>query len=635
MPQDSDRCRHRHGWQLFSDRWPTVGRKLPRSRMVARMEASADAAQGPVSLFLSRAAGPRLAEPSPGSAWQSLVVVAIAVAAALPWGCGGPTTPQATTPQLLPPPPPAPGDPAADGAPYLAMVAARLAPEWLHFLEDCRLRLAPTHELNNLSLMTRAELVVDRAGRITPTVLPSGNRDFDAAITDVIAAIGPLPAPPTWLLSDDDSLRLSWRFARDERQASALGAAVIRVEQPAGTVVDARLASGDIGGAARRVARLEDGDPQLREQSRRVFIAALAEGLAGDGQVQRAAVDAVRRAGLSAMAVRLVPLAAATDPALRALAVAALAALADPATQPTLLEQLIATRDPMLASALSRALQSLGANAATEAIAVRLADGDRAAQLTAMAAFAELPVSPAVSARVNRWSLSRDPAVRGALCGMVAKARIATLTRWEIIGRGLDDRDGSARAACTLALGWSNTKPQPWMRAALRRSVDDRDQRVRAAAITSLMRWEPARLDDRLPALMVDSDPVVRAATVAALSRRGDVAGLRGLLADPDPGVRRTAGLALVRVDGLAVRDMAIHDIDPRVRMVALEAKQDLPTTLKALVADESAEVRTEVEVLRVTQQGESLQTGMVRLAGADPATLDRVRIALAWLLAT
>jgi len=178
-------------------------------------------------------------------------------------------------------------------------------------------------------------------------------------------------------------------------------------------------------------------------------------------------------------------------------------------------------------------------------------------------------------------------------------------------------------------------KPQPWMRTALSRLVEDRDQRVRAAAVAASMRWDPTRLDGQLPKLVADADPAVRSAAVAALARRGDVTALRALLDDGDAGVRRTAALALALVDGPAVRDRALRDPDARVRMVALEVRGDQALALKLLANDESPEVRTEVQVLHVANRGETLQSGMVRLSGADAATLDRVRIAMAWLLAT
>ncbi len=570
-------------------------------------------------------------------ALQRLAATSLAVALLSTIACGGKAPPPTLfNPAMQELPPEAPVDPAAEGAPYLSLVASRLGPEWRHFLDDCRTRLPPEHPLNTLTLEARAELIIDRTGKISSQQLTaSGSPDFDAAVAEVIAAVAPLPPPPAWLLSDDDQLRLSWLFARDARQASPAFAKVTWQEEPAPDVVTRRLAAGDIAGAARRLSRLSDDDPALRSEARRVFLAAIAEALTQSGQVQRAAVEAVRRAGLKELAPQLEPLARDADPALRAAAVTALAAVGDAKVAPLLLEQLAATRDGQLAAALARALSTMGPSASPDAAVVKLADGDREAQLTALAALGELTVSPALAQRVSKWSTSKDPAIRGALCAGVAKAKILSTLRWQILGKGLDDRDGSTRAACTGALVTVAQKPQPWMLTALTRLVDDRDQRVRAAAVAASMRWAPTKLDAQLPKLVADVDPAVRAATVAALARRGEVAQLRALLTDADAGVRRTAALALVMVDGPAVREAALRDPDPRVRMVALEVKSDLSLSIKLLANDESPEVRSEVEVLHVANHGETLQSGMVRLSGADAATLDRVRIAMAWLLAT
>lgn len=555
-------------------------------------------------------------------------------------GCGA-TPPPAPPPSaaMLPPPPPAPGDPAAPGAPYLALVASRLAPEWRHFLDDCRTRLPAEHPLNQLQLEARAALSVDRAGALVSLQLTtSGNEDFDTAVREVVTAVMPLPAPPAWLLSDDDQLHLTWGFARDARQASAASAQLVWVEEPAPQVVERRLAAGDLAGAARRVARLGDEDPELRPQARRVFLAAISEGLGGEGQVRRAAVEAVRRARLSALAPRLLPMVADADPALRVQALAALASLGDASHAPLLLEQLAATRDAALATTLARALVAMAPAVPPEQVVsavTRLAAGDREAQLTAMAALGELQVSPALTTWITRWAGSRDPALRAAVCPAVARAKLPAATRWQILGRGLDDRDGSARAACTAALAQVEQRPQPWMRTALRQRVDDKDQRVRAAAVQALMRWEPMFLDGRLRALSADPDPAIRAATVASLLRRGATEALRELLGDADAGVRRAAALALVPSEGPAVRERVMRDADPRVRLVALEVRVDQGVAVKGLADDPDPEVRAEVEVLHVAGHGESLQSGLVRMSTADAATLARVRIAMAWLLAT
>lgn len=573
---------------------------------------------------------------SPTVLWlrtRARVAVALVALAA----CGGaPKAAAPVNPAMVELPPVAPGDPAAEGAPYLALVANRLAPEWLHFLEDCRLRLPTEHPLNAISLETTATVVIDRAGAITSIeVAPSGSADFDAAVREVMAATSPLPAPPSWLVSDDDHLHLSWRFARDARQAGAAGAQVQWREEPAPQVVERRLAAGDLEGAARRVARLGDEAPELKAAAQRLLVTAVAAGLrSGDTQAQRASVLAVQRAALRPLAPELVALAQAEDPALRSEVAAALAQLGEPSTGPVLLELLAEARQPELSAALARALHGLGLAVAAEAAVHRLLAADAPAQLAGLAALAELPISPALAAQVTKVSKSRDPLVRGALCSAVALAKVPASVRWEIIGRGMGDRDGSARAACTATLANGNLRPLPWMRAALGRLMADRDQRVRAAAIAAILRWEPTKLDDRRKVLAAEVDAQVRAAVVPALARRGDLELLQALLGDVDPLVRRAAVRALLPTDEAKVRERAARDADARVRLAALEGAGELAAVLRILAEDESAEVRTEVEILRVARRGETLQNGLLRMAGAGVAPAERVRIALAWLLA-
>lgn len=563
--------------------------------------------------------------------------VGAALLAAGAWlvACGGASTPASPpNPALQPLPPAPPGDPAAEGAPYLALIAARLDPEWRHFLDDCRLRLPAEHQLNSAQLEATASLVAERDGRLSAVELAgSGNADFDQAVREVLSAVSPLPTPPAWLLSDDDKLRLRWRFARDHRQAGAAGGQVVWQEQPAVEVVARRLSAGDLEGAARRVARLPDGDPALGEQARVVLQAAIAEGLGGDVSVQREAVEAARRAGLRALAPRLLPLAQGADPALRGKVAAALAELAEPSTIPALIELLGSAREPALAVALARALVATGMRPAAEAGVLQLVTGDRESVLAAVAALGELPMSPALAQLVTRWSTSKDPLVRGALCATVARAKVPAATRWDILGRGMGDRDGSARAACTGALAELATRPLPWMRFALTRLIEDRDQRVRAAALTAMLRWDAGKLDERLRTLAQDKDPQVRVAIAPGLAARRDAETLRALVADPDAAVRRAAAQALLPLDEAFVGQVAVGDADARVRLVALGAAEP-SAVLRALAEDESLEVRAEVEIKSVAQRGESLQNGLLRVAGASAASAERVRVALAWLLA-
>src|SRR5688572_28980463 len=83
------------------------------------------------------------------------------------------------------PPPPLPPPPAADprllGAKYLDAAYARIGDGWTAFLEDCRLRLAPEHPLNDAKLVATASITLDAQGQVVEVRLVdrSGNDDFD------------------------------------------------------------------------------------------------------------------------------------------------------------------------------------------------------------------------------------------------------------------------------------------------------------------------------------------------------------------------------------------------------------------------------------------------------------------------
>ncbi len=70
-----------------------------------------------------------------------------------------------TSPTDFTPPPPlapaGPADPATFGAAYLDQLAARIEPGWTQFLEDCRLRLPPSHPLNSPTLEASLALAID------------------------------------------------------------------------------------------------------------------------------------------------------------------------------------------------------------------------------------------------------------------------------------------------------------------------------------------------------------------------------------------------------------------------------------------------------------------------------------------
>ncbi len=228
----------------------------------------------------------------------------LAVSAACGGGPRAPAKPRAALPPL---PAPMTIDGRAKGAAYLSTVAQQLQPAWGQFLEDCRLRLAADHPLNVSTLEARADVMIDRGGKLTVAgVTTSGLADFDLVVRQILADAAHLPAPPVELLSDDDQLHLRWLFARDRRQAGPATAEVVMVELPLEAVTPKWLAAGDLARAARRVAAAKAGDPQRPAAVEQVMVAALREALGSTGAAARtAAVEAVGRAGVRTLAAQV------------------------------------------------------------------------------------------------------------------------------------------------------------------------------------------------------------------------------------------------------------------------------------------------------------------------------------------
>ncbi|HEY3806887.1 MAG TPA: TonB C-terminal domain-containing protein [Kofleriaceae bacterium] len=553
---------------------------------------------------------------------------AIALALATAAGCAG-----ASSGRLAPPlAPPDALDMRTPGAAYLSAVASRLQPGWSEFLNDCRHRLAASHPLNAMTLAASIELVIAADGHVASSkiAVPSGNADFDRAVTDLVADTSSLDAPPRELLSDDDLVHVRWLFARDRRQAGPATAQLERVQLPLGRVVPRLVAAGELPRAARRIADAPQGSART-DATRRLMIAVLAEALTGaDEPVRHDALVAIARAHAYELAPKVRELIVDTvDADLRAEAIATAAALGDADSVPRLLADLAGALvgQPSIALADARALISLARG--PDAAAVIASALSNATTAPAVLAFAIAPTPSRVPDLAALFRRANAP-TRAALCGALAAAPAGFST----LAAGLRDRDATVRASCAEAAG-SIGHDGGWFVPRLAELLRDRDRSVRARAIAAIAAIDASKLP-----VVEDDAPIVRAAYATALAAiPARAAALHTLAGDRDPDVRAAAWRALASLPAGAVAEsdaeLAAADAALQVRLASVPALAD-DATLQRLEGDASPELRTAALVRLVQHRGRATSEPelLERLAVAPPASADRVRIALAWLLA-
>ncbi len=554
-------------------------------------------------------------------------------------GCAHPSPPARL---VVPPPLAAPGpiDPAVLGAPYLEAVGAIVQRDWAVFLEDLRLRLAPDHALNDGRLVAVLDLEVAADGGITKLVVTtSGAVDFDHAAEELMRDAAPLPPPPPALRSDDGTLHLRWQFARDRRQAGPATASIARALWPVGRAVPMLLDRGDLTEAARRVAAASPADSAGAAQ--RLFIAALGEALASpDAAVRRAAIDAVGAGHVAALGRGLVDRAqTALDLEERVLAVRALAATGAIDHGPACLAIVRAglTQPAALTRAAAGAVLALDSPRALDALTLGwLTARDARAIGAALAVLAEVPMAGAV-ARVRGLIEGQPAAIRAAACTALGPSAGLGVGAWSALIAGADDRDATVRAACLAAMARGTGAPPRATSGRVRAALADRDERVRAAAAQAIAHVAPTRAARDLHPLLRDRSPLVRAAAARAWAPLdGAAAALAPAIADDDPAVRAAAIATLAaRPDGAAAVLIAVGDRDPRVRAAAAAGLVD-DAALARLAGDDDPAVRSVAVGRAAARVGrERAQAGLAAaLAAAPPASLERVRLARAWLMA-
>lgn len=562
----------------------------------------------------------------------------------------------------------------APDAPYRAAVALQLQPLWAQFLEDCRLRLPATHPLNTLTLAATTELVIDAAGRVVEVALTSsGNADYDRAVRQVIADAAPLPHPPPALWTDDDRVHVRWLFARDRRQAGPATAGVIDFRLPVKDVVARLIAGGDLTRAARRLGTEPPGADRDAATTA-LMTAGLRESLgSSDAAVRRAAVEAIGRAHVGALAGEVGELVTSTsDVELRLAAIHATASLGDRASAHVLAEQLahdIAT-DRRLAVAEAEALIALDSWTTVGHIVLPLILAQNGPTPIALHVHGLLPVAglervSEVTKALARAQQSSDPRVRAGVCAAIKHAPNGVAHA--SLARGLRDRDATVRAACIDAIRARLDAPHEATSKALvgapnieriTELVKDRDVQVRAAAVRALAAAAADAPTTSFPDLATDSAAEVRSAyamAIRALSQLRPFSGgqqrVRPLLEDRDPAVRAAAWQTLVvllrkpidRIEGdppppdfdqLLVR--ATKDPAPEVRVAVIAAVTDDAALTRLATSDDDGDVRTRALVALTGKRGRTATMDLLleRFVGAARGSAERVRTALAWHLA-
>lgn len=124
---------------------------------------------------------------------------------------------------------------AAEHASYIARMHRTIHANWGHgFLPRLERNFPSSHPLNDESLMTRVEIVIDAdTGEVLETVRiqPSGNELFDAEALNIARNVGDQPDPPDSIVSPDGRVYIHWTFWRDNRQCGTFGVRIYRLDE--------------------------------------------------------------------------------------------------------------------------------------------------------------------------------------------------------------------------------------------------------------------------------------------------------------------------------------------------------------------------------------------------------------------
>jgi hypothetical protein len=222
------------------------------------------------------------------------------------------------------------------------------------------------------------------------------------------------------------------------------------------------------------------------------------------------------------------------------------------------------------------------------------------------------------------WFERGESAQRQAICDALPGAAAAQTTA--ILARGLRDPVASVRATCASTAARQGKRVD---RATVRRLVElvrDRDEAARAHAIAALGTLSPGQ---RPRAAIEDRSASARAAAAIGANE----ADLRVLVKDKDADVVAAALAALGERAPADVLAAAAVDSNPQVRRAAIAGITDL-ALLEKLTTDADPDVASAALVRLTIRRGRdaSTQDLIKRLLAATPKSLERVRIARAWL---
>jgi HEAT repeat protein len=275
----------------------------------------------------------------------------------------------------------------------------------------------------------------------------------------------------------------------------------------------------------------------------------------------------------------LVAAAASDDARSRLLGARGLAHLKD-VSSVELLVALTRDRNELVAAEALSALAAIGDPRGTAAAAALLAAPSDVVRHAALRALAVLPPDPALRARIVTLVADRDPWIRSAAFGALARTSAEDFT---LVLSGMDpDPSPEARATIAAALGALGSEASI---VALSAMLKDEDARVVAAVLGALRRARGADARDTLLRHLADPDLGVRAAAaqeIAALGAKGQAEPLlgawrRGLGDGDELGARLAALAALAGTDDpearAAVERIAHDDPSRAVRAQAARAR--------------------------------------------------------------